>query len=97
MDKRRVVVLVQPKFQVHKVNGTHAARILELGLTAYGKTYDEALKKVKRMLGGAVKAHRDVGTLEDWLNRSGLNWFWEDEYRGATQHPPPKGVGGSLL
>ena len=80
---RLVVVLVSPKMLTQRATGTHAARILPLGLTAYGKTRDEAMSKVKRMLVSAVAAHRELGTLELWLEHSGLNWFWEDEYKGA--------------
>ena len=59
-----------------------AARILKLGLTAYGKTLDEALSKVVRMYASAVQAHRELGTLQQWLKRSGLTWSWEPEYKG---------------
>lgn len=82
-EERRVVVLVSAKMLTNSETGRHAARILELGLTAYGETADEALRKVKRMYASVVQAHRELGMLEDWLNRTGLNWFWEDEYKGA--------------
>ena len=74
-----VVVLVSPKMLTHQPTGTHAARLVPLGLTAYGKTQDEALLKVKRMFQSAVGAHREQGTLEAWLNRSGLIWYWGEE------------------
>lgn len=81
--ERRVVALVCPRMLTNAQTGMYAARILELGLTAYGKTQDEAQRKVVRMYASSVQAHRELGTLEEWLNRSGLNWFWEEEYKGA--------------
>ncbi len=80
--ERRVVALVSPKMLANSKTGMHAARILELGLTAYGSTTDEALQKVKRMYASAVRAHRELGTLVEWLNLSGLEWHWEDNYKG---------------
>ncbi|MDP2661948.1 MAG: hypothetical protein Q8R28_14580 [Dehalococcoidia bacterium] len=82
--ERRVVALVSPKMLTNSKTGMHAARILELGLTAYSGTPDEALQKVKRMYASAVRAHRELGTLEDWLSLSGLEWYWEDDYEGVT-------------
>ncbi len=78
----RVVVVVTPQLLANAQTGMHAARILELGLTAYGKTADEAVRKVKRMCGASVRAHRAAGTLVDWLNRSGLEWSWLEKYSG---------------
>ncbi len=81
--QRRVVVVVAPRVLTNSTTGQHAARILGLGLTGYGWTHEEALAKVKRMYVSAVYAHRDLGTLEAWLDRSGLKWSWEDEYKGV--------------
>ena len=81
--QRRVVVLVTPRVLTNSTTGQHAARILELGLTGYGWTHDEALRKVKRMYVSAVYAHRELGTLEAWLDGSGLEWSWYDEYKGV--------------
>ena len=80
---RLVVVELSPKELIHTIRMTYVARIPLLGLTAYGKTQDEAMSKLKQMLRHAVEAHRESGTLEEWLRRSGLNWFWEDEYKGV--------------
>ncbi len=80
---RQVVVLVRPSLLQHKVTGWFAARIPELGLTAYGKTADEALTKVRRMFASTVYAHREAGTLERWLTSSGVRWWWRDEYDGS--------------
>jgi len=78
----RVVVVVTPLLLTNAKTGMHAARILELGLTAYGQTAEEALRKVKRMFAASVKAHRELGTLADWLNRSELKWSSVEDYAG---------------
>lgn len=97
---RRVVVLVKPQLLTNDNTGRHAARILELGLTGYGATEEEALSKATQMYASAVHVHRELGTLQDWLSRSGLRWCWADEYDGplpvinvdgeVTEPPMPK-------
>ena len=84
MDDRRVVVMIRPDVLVNKDTGRFAARYTVFGLTAYGKNNDEAVSKVRRMLEAALYEHRRSGNLEDWLNSSGVEWFWEDEYKGSS-------------
>lgn len=81
--ERAVVVSFEVKVLVNNQTGVYAARILELGVTAYGETAYEAVQKVKLMYASAVRVHRGLGTLEDWLDRSGLKWGWDDEYDGT--------------
>jgi len=75
-----VVVVVRPKTLYHQGKNMYAARIRQLGLTAYGDTSEESLQKVKQMFAALVKAHRKRGTLEERLERSGLDWCWASEY-----------------
>ena len=86
--EQRVVVLVNPQVLMDRPRGVFAARILELGLTAYGSTHDEALQKVKALYAVTVQGHRKQGDLAAWLNRSGLQfrkgWDWASDYRGDT-------------
>lgn len=67
---RRVVVVVRQHVLKNAQTGAFAARIPELGLTAYGETAEKAVAKVRRMYAASVQAHRELGTLEAWLNRS---------------------------
>ncbi len=79
---RKVVVVVSPDFLHNEATGAYAARIRPLGLTAYGYTLDAAAAKVKRMFASMVNAHRAKGDVEEWLNSSGVEWHWLDEYSG---------------
>ena len=62
--------------------GTCAARVLPLGVTAYGETQNKAFDKVVRMVTSAVKAHRKCGDVADWLDNCGVTWSWESDYKG---------------
>lgn len=79
---RKVVVVVAPDFLHNEATGAYAARVRPLGLTAYGDTLDAAAAKVKRMFASMVNAHRAKGDVEEWLDSSGLEWHWLDEYSG---------------
>lgn len=80
--ERKVVVVASPAYLRDKESDRFAARIKPLGLTAYGDSLDEVSRKVKRMFASAVSAHRAKGDLEAWLDNSGLEWSWLDEYAG---------------
>ena len=82
---RKVVVVVSPDFLHNEATGAYAARIRPLGLTAYGYTLDTAAAKVKRMFASMVNAHRAKGDVEEWLNSSGVEWHWLDEYSGGIK------------
>ncbi len=79
---RKVVVVVAPDFLYNEHTNTYAARIRQLGLTAYGNTDDAASDKIKRMFASMVNAHRLKGDIEEWLSSSNLEWHWLDEYNG---------------
>ena len=84
LNERKVVVMVVPTHLHDEESGRFAARIKPLGLTAYGNSRDESLRKVRRMFASAVSAHREKGDLEGWLDGSGLEWSWLDEYAGEA-------------
>ena len=81
-NESKVVVMVSPAHMHDKESGRFAARIKPLGLTAYGNSRDESLRKVRRMFASAVSAHRSKGDLKEWLDGSGLEWCWLSEYKG---------------
>lgn len=80
----KVVVNITPEYLHNEEEGIHAARIQPLGITAYGRSEEDAAEKIKRMFAAAVNAHRANGALEEWLNQSGLEWNWFDKYEGDT-------------
>lgn len=84
-DMRKVVVVINPDFLYSGCCDAYAARIKRLGLTAYGYSLQSAAYKVKRMLVSMVNAHRARGDVEEWLNSSGVEWSWLDEYKGAVR------------
>lgn len=79
---RKVVVIVSPVFLYSKELDTFAAHVKSLGITGYGDTEDAASRRVKTMFADAVQAHRMRGDLAEWLDKSGLEWSWFDEYDG---------------
>ena len=79
-SQRKVVVIVSPDYLHDRETGTFAARITPLGLTAYGMSQEEASSKVKKMFASAVETRRMRGSLTRWLDNSGLDWYWLDEY-----------------
>ena len=82
---RKVVVIINPDLLYNYHSDAYAARIRPLGLTAYGYSLQSAAFKVKRMLVSMVNAHRARGDVEEWLNSSGVEWSWLDEYDGAVR------------
>lgn len=80
----KVAVEVRPQFlKNQKMDNFYAARIKELGLTAYGSSRDEAHARLRRMLGEYIEAHRSRGTLKERLDRSGLKWSPLAAYDGG--------------
>lgn len=81
-SQRTVVVIVSPENLHDRETSTFAARINSLGLTAYGNTQEEASSRLKAMFASAVETRRTRGSLTRWLDGSGLEWYWLDEYQG---------------
>lgn len=76
---RAVVLMMVPRCYYHEEEEIYAARFEPLGVTSYGNSMDEALTKVEVMLEEKVLAHHRHGSLEGWLNESGVEWEWEHE------------------
>ena len=79
MDSR-VVVSLTCRLYYHEDRDYFAARCHELGMSAYGKTQDEAVDNLKRHFNVAIRAYREHGKLESILQNSGVAWWWEDDY-----------------
>lgn len=58
-----------------------AARIRELGLTAYGRTKDEARTAVKHLFHEFITMHRELGDLDVHLKEIGIVGHSETEYQ----------------
>ena len=78
----RVVVVAPLECKNTTDNTMFVTRIRELGLTAYGKTHEEAKQSLRKMFATFVELYRKTENLEERLNRSGLTWYYESEYRG---------------
>lgn len=77
---RMVVVLTTMKFYTHKTEEVVAARLEELGLTAYGRTESEAALACKKLFNKFVHTHRDRGDIAERLNKAEVEWHWLDKY-----------------
>ena len=80
---KRVVVALPLERKNTTDNKVFCTRIRALGLTAYGRSFNESDASVKRMFMTYVGLHRKSGTLEDRLNKSQLQWSYESDYQGA--------------
>ena len=87
----RVVALLLLTRLVDRKQSTFATRIQSLGLTAYGNSQAEADQKAKQMFAAFVAAYRKRGTLQEKLNKGGLEWCWESEYEGDAELVSPSG------
>lgn len=77
LSPRAVVLMIVPQCYYHEEEEIYAARFEPLGVTSYGNSLREALAKVEVMLEEKVLAHYRHGSLEDWLDESGIEWEWE--------------------
>ena len=81
-----VVVLVPMEHKQHaEQKEIFAARIRALGLTAYGNSQDSATKSLREMFATFADFHRKAGTLEERLNKSKLEWWYESENHGNEE------------
>ena len=79
----RVIVLLEPSFYRDQENGRFAARFLQLGLTSFGETREEALESLKRLFVTFVRVRRENGTLEKFLDATEVEWYPESRYPSA--------------
>lgn len=74
----KVVVLVTPEISRHQNGDLFAARFPELGLTAYGRTEEQAWEDLKVMYRAFIGELRRKGVLEERLNQVGVKWHWAE-------------------
>ena len=73
-EEQKVVVHLTIAVEHNISAQRYAARVRQLGLTAYGPREEDAMRHCKRMFAVFVEAHRKAGTLESVLDKSGLQW-----------------------
>ena len=73
-------MVVSLKTTKHKDKALFAARIPELGLTAYGHSTENAEQEVKNLFRTFIQNLREKGQLKKRLDQAKVKWFWEDEY-----------------
>ena len=78
----KVVVIVTIDTYYDEGMGMSVARMPKLGITTYGKTDIAAERVAKELFAEKVQAHRETGHLRIWLDRTGLDWDWEEYYEG---------------
>ncbi len=78
--KSQVVVNIKCRVQVHSEDKVFAMRFSPLGLTAYGDDEEEAMSNFKQLFNRFIRTYREKGKLEQILNRSGVEWWWIDQY-----------------
>lgn len=75
----RVVVNLTCRLYFHADREYYSARCRELGMTAFGKTADDALEHFKSHFNEAIDAYREQGALRKVLENSGVQWHWEQD------------------
>lgn len=75
-------VVIETRITIEKWDNWQmfAARLLNLGLTAYEYTEEEARVSVRHLFNEFVNMHREVGDLTEHLARLNVDWGWESDY-----------------
>ena len=92
----RVVVITTMSIYPNATATSAAAQLEEMGLAAYRPTADEAIAALKRLFVAEITKRREDGTLERYLNRLGVKWFPEEEYK-ATGKPYEDAATGTVI
>ena len=91
MSTRKMLVIeVEASIAYHAEKDLVAARVKELGLTAYGRTEDDAVSKLAGLLDKFIEAHNRSGRLPARLDKAGVPWKWKDEGGDESWHPAPQ-------
>ena len=74
------------------------ARLVDLGLTAYGDTEEECMDALKRLFNKFIHTYRENGQLVKRLNQAGVDWQWEKDYpTDAPSYENTNAVGNSCI
>ena len=83
MDGRKVVVKTTLSVETRGDGKMFAGRLTNLGLTAYGRTEEEAKDAVKLLFNKMINEYRERSILEKRLNGIAVEWYWFDEYHDS--------------
>lgn len=83
-DAEQPLVVVMADLSIERRNDGQmfAAHLDDLGLTAYGRTVEEARKELIGVFNVWVNFYRERGLLEERLNQMGAEWTWLHTYEG---------------
>lgn len=76
----KVVVVTTIEYGRHPEDAVHTARFRALGLTAYGRTREEARRNFCSLFRSFIQDTRELGQLEVQLDRAGVAWQVVAEY-----------------
>jgi hypothetical protein len=96
-EKERVLVVAPLECKSNADGTVVVTRIRALGLTAYGANWEEARGKLYRMYATWVGLHRQSGNLEQALNASSVEWYYESQYTGGRPYHVVLPKGGTRL
>ena len=88
MANRLVVVLLTVSHAYDEDHELYAASFTGLGLTSFADTPSQAGRRVKTLYRDYIHALRARGVLEETLDRLGVKWHWNDEYKSPRDGPP---------
>ena len=80
-----VVVITRLAVHEHDRIGGWVARFDQMALTAYGNTRDDAIENYKKLFNRFIHRHREIGQLEQRLNKSGVTWCWANQYKAEYE------------
>lgn len=83
-DAEQPLVVVTANLSIERRNDGQmfAAHLEDLGLTAYGRTVEDARKELIGVFKAWVNFYRERGLLEERLNQMGAEWTWVHTYEG---------------
>ena len=86
-EEGQVVINIHCVTRYDDERDLHVARFPGLGLTARGKTEEEAMTHCKQLLSKFARSYRSVGQLEERLVQSGVEWWWLADYPKTYPEP----------
>jgi len=76
----KVVVVTTVEYRQFPNDGLHAARFRPLGLTAYGRSREDARSNFFSLFRTFVEDTRELGQLETQLDRAGVTWHAVEDF-----------------
>ena len=87
-----VALRVTPIYLSTEDESLWIARLPSLGITAYGRSQKKAHDRLEAMFIESARARYDMGILEQWLNSSDFDWWWDCNEERLTSSPVTPGT-----